>query len=281
MIRLAVASVPFPTNLDSAVRAAVGAVRAAAEQQADLLCLPEACVPGHRLGPLPVPDYRQDDLDEAMDEVGRAVRATGVVTVVGTERVTAEGRVLLATVLGSSGTPLGHQVKTQIAPEEEAHYLPGRGRRVFTAAGVRFGAVICHEAFRHPETVRSTVLAGAQIVFHPHYGATDTAPFPTRWGDADNPYYESAVRCRAMENTVFVASANYALPNQASASAVIGPEGDLRGHLPYGRVGTLVVSIDPAQASGSMARRYRPDRDRFQTDLAVPPTAPPDRPEAT
>ena len=33
--------------------AAVDAVRAAAEQDAHPLCLPEAGVPGHRLGPLP------------------------------------------------------------------------------------------------------------------------------------------------------------------------------------------------------------------------------------
>lgn len=266
MIRLGVASVPFPTDLDHAVRSAVNAVRAAAEQNADLLCLPEACLPGHRLGPHPVLDYRQSDLDEAICEVGRAVRAAGVVTVLGTERVTPRGRVLLATVLGASGTPLGHQVKTQLAPEEEALYAPGSGRRVFQAAGVTFGVAICHEAFRHPETVRSAVLAGAQIVFHPHFTATatDTAPVPTRWGDADNPYYETAVRCRAIENTVFMASANYALPDQASASAVLGPDGVLLGHLPYGRAGTLVVTIDPTEATGAMSRRYRPERDRFQ-----------------
>jgi predicted amidohydrolase len=276
VIRLAVASVPFPTDLDHAVRAVVDAVRAAAEQKADLLCLPEACLPGHRLGPLPVRDYRQSDLDEATFEVGRAVRTAGVVTVLGAERVTRQGRVLLATVLGASGTPLGHQVKTQIAPEEEAHYVPGSGRQVFHATGVTFGVTICHEAFRHPETVRSTVLAGAQIVLHPHYAATDTAPVPTRWGDADNPYYEAAIRCRAIENTVFMASANYALPNQASASAVISPEGILLGHLPYGRAGTLVVTIDPTDATGAMARRYRHDRDRFQTTLASHETASPD-----
>lgn len=261
MIRLAVASVPFPTDLDAAVRAVVDAVGSAAEQRADLLCLPEACLPGHRLGPHPVLDHRQQDLDEAICEVRRAVRAAGVVTVLGTEGVTPHGRVLLATVLDADGTLLGHQAKTQLAPEEEAHYVPGSGRRVFHAAGVTFGVAICHEAFRHPETVRAAVRAGAQIVCHPHYAATDAERPPLRWGDPANPYNEAAVRCRAIENTVFMASANYALPDQASASAVIGPDGTLRGHVPYGRAAPLVVTIDPAEATGAMAHRYRPDRD--------------------
>lgn len=273
MIRLAVASVPFPTDLDAAVRAVIDAVRSAAEQKADLLCLPEACLPGHRLGPHPVREYRQVDLDAAICEVGRAVRAAGVVTVLGTERVTPHGRILLATVLDAAGTTLGHQVKTQLAPEEEAHYVPGSGRRVFRAVGVTFGVAICHEAFRHPETVRSTVLAGAQIVLHPHYAATGSARPLTRWGDAGNPYNEAAVRCRAIENTVFMASANYALPDQAGAGAVIGPDGSLRGHLPYGQVGTLVVAIDPAEATGAMARRYHPERDRFRPDPGTAPAS--------
>ena len=260
--RIAVASVPFPASLDGAVRSATGAVRAAAEQGAQLLCLPEACIPGHRLGPLPVPDYRQSELDAAIAEVAHAVHDAGVVTILGTEQVTPEGRLLLATVLAQRGVPAGHQVKTQLAPEEEEHYIPGHGRRVFRADSVTFGVAICHEAFRHPETVRSAARAGAQIVFHPHFTETDDGgPPPTRWGDADNSYHESAIRCRAVENTVIMASANFALPNQASASAIIDQDGTLLGHVPYGQPGIVVVAADLRRASGTMAHRYRPDRD--------------------
>lgn len=64
-------------------------------------------------------------------------------------------------------------MKTQIDPSEERDYVAGSGRRVFTAAGVTFGIAICHEAFRYPEITRSLVLAGAQVVFVPHYVTTD------------------------------------------------------------------------------------------------------------
>lgn len=263
MTRVAVASVPFPASLDDAVRSAVDAVRAAADLDAQLLCLPEACVPGHRLGPLPVPDYRQNELDAAITEVGQAAREAGVTTILGTERVTRHGRLLLATVLDGHGAPTGHQVKTQLAPEEDAHYVPGHGRLVFRAGAVTFGIAICHEAFRHPETVRSAVLAGAQIVFHPHFTATDGGPPPTRWCDAENAYYESAVRCRAIENTVVMASANYAVPDQASASAIVDHDGSLLGHVPYGQPGIVVAAVDLSRATGTMARRYDPERNHL------------------
>ena len=50
--------------------------------------------------------------------------------------------------------------------------MPGSGRRVFTIDGLTFGIAICHEAFRYPEIVRSLALAGAQVVFVPHFVTT-------------------------------------------------------------------------------------------------------------
>jgi predicted amidohydrolase len=260
--RIGVASVPFPGSLEQAPRAAVTAIEVAAELGAQILCLPEACLPGHRLGPVSVPAYSQDELDDATAEVRDAVARAGVVTILGTERVTSGGTHLVATVFDATGDILGHQVKTQIAPEEEMDYVPGTGRHVFEAAGLTFGISICHEAFRHPETVRSAVTAGAAVVFHPHFAATDDGIPLTRWADAANPYYEKAVLCRAVENTVYMASANYALPDQGAATCVVGPRGELLGRLDYGRTGVLVIDIDPGLATGEMAKRYSPERNR-------------------
>jgi predicted amidohydrolase len=67
-------------------------------------------------------------------------------------------------VLDADGAIIGEQTKTQIAPSEDRDYVPGSGRRLFTLAGVTFGIVICHEAFRYPEIIRSLVLGGAQVI---------------------------------------------------------------------------------------------------------------------
>ena len=63
----------------------------------------------------------------------------------------------------------------------------GRGRRVFTIDGLTFGIAICHEAFRYPEITRSLALAGAQVVFVPHFVTTDDGSLPTDWCDALEP----------------------------------------------------------------------------------------------
>jgi predicted amidohydrolase len=259
-IRVAVASTPLTATLDEAVPAAVAAITEAGRLGARLVCLPETGLPGHRMQARPVEDASREQLAEALNEVARAARAAGVVVLVGAERPTAAGREIIQVVIGADGTALGEQAKTQIDPSEEIHYIPSRQRRVFTAAGVTFGIAICHEAFRYPEITRALVLAGAQIVFAPHYVTTKDGALPSRWCDPANPYNEKALLCRAMENTVYVAAANTACPDQGSATCIIGPDGALVTSLAYGRVGVAVADLDLERATRLIARRWAPER---------------------
>jgi predicted amidohydrolase len=259
-IRIAVASTPLTATLEAAVPAAIEAVEEAGRLGARLLCLPETGLPGHRVQGRPVPDVSQDALDEALCEVADAAGRAGVVTIVGTERRTLAGREILAVVLGTDGTRLGDQAKTQIDPTEEPQYVAGTGRRVFTAAGVTFGIAICHEAFRYPEIARSLVLGGAQIIFIPHFVTTADGSLPTRWCDPANPYNEKAIMCRALENTVYVAASNAAGPDQGSATCIIAPDGALVVRLDYGRVGVVAADIDLDRADRRVALRWAPER---------------------
>jgi len=267
-VRIAVGQTPLTATLDEAVPAAIAAVEEAGRLGARVLCLPETCLPGHRAQPRPVPDYSAAELDAAVDAVAAAAGRAGVVTIVGAERPTPAGREIVAVVADADGSRLGVQVKTQIDPSEERDYIPGSGRVVFAAAGIRFAIAICHEAFRYPEIARAATLDGAQVLFVPHFVVTDDGTLARRWCDADNPYNEKAVLVRALENTVHAAAANAAAPDQGSASCVISPHGELLAHVPYGTPGVAVADIDPAGADGLMARRYAPERNR-QKD-AVP-----------
>jgi predicted amidohydrolase len=259
-IRIAVASTPLTSTLDEAVPAAVAAVEEAGRLGARIVCLPETGLPGHRDQPRPVPDVPAAALDEALREVADAARRAGVVTIVGAERPTRAGREIVSVVFDADGTRLGEQAKTQIDPTEEAHYVAGSGRRVFAAAGVTFGIAICHEAFRYPEISRSLVLAGAQVIFVPHFVVTDDRSLPTRWCDPSNPYNEKAIMCRALENTVFVAASNLAGPDQGSITGVIAPVGTLVASLPYGAVGVVAADVDLALATRGLALRWAPGR---------------------
>jgi len=259
-IRIAVASTPLTATLDEAVPAAVAAVEEAGRSGARIVCLPETALPGHRDQPRSVPDTTAEEIDAALAVVGAAAARAGVVAIVGAERPTSSGRQILSIVFDRDGTRLGEQVKTQIDPSEEAWYVPGSGRRTFTADGLTFGIAICHEAYRYPEITRALALAGAQVVFVPHYVVTDDGSLPTRWCDAANPYNEKALMVRALENTIYVAAANNAGRAQGSVTGIIAPDGTLVASLPYGEVGVVAADIDLGAADRLIARRWAPDR---------------------
>ena len=104
-------------------------------------------------------------------------------------------------------------------------------------------------------------MRGAHLVFHPHCTGSDrSGDHPTRWGSPDGPYYEKAMMCRALENTVYFASVNYAFRYQESATSLIAPSGECQAHLPYGQEGVLVQAINVAEATGLLAARFAPER---------------------
>lgn len=271
-MRIAVASTPLTATLEEAVPAAVAAVEEAGRLGASVVCLPETGLPGHRLQDRAVPEITQEQLGAALGAVAAAAAAAGVVTIVGAERPTAAGREIVSFVLGADGARLGEQVKTQVAPEEDGLYAPGSGRRTFTAGVLTFAIAICHEAFRYPEIVRGAAAAGAQVVFVPHFVRTDDGTLPTSWCDPGNPYQEHALRCRALESTVYVAAANVACPDQGSASCVVDPGGALAARVPYGAAAVAAADVDLARADAFLARRWAPERNNFD---APPPGASP------
>src|SRR5436305_10873956 len=177
------------------------------------------------------------------------------------ERITDEGRQIAAFVLDAGGQLQGYQTKNQLYPTEEAFYVPGNTRQLFEINGVKFGVAICHEGWRYPETVRWAAVRGAKIVFHPqHTGSEQDGVRVTQWGAAGNPYYEKAMMCRGLENTIYFASVNYALRYQESATSLITPSGQCQAYLPYGQEGVLVQRINLEEATGLIAGRYAPER---------------------
>jgi hypothetical protein len=68
--------------------------------------------------------------------------------------------------------------------------------------------------------------------------------------------------CRSIENGIYFASVNYALPFQESATSLVDPTGACQAYLPYGHEGVLVQSIATERATGVLAARYAPERYR-------------------
>jgi predicted amidohydrolase len=258
---IALATPRVATTVDEGLEKIERAIADAAARGAEIVCFPEAYLPGLRGLDFEVPPFDRAQQDRALEMVAGWARAHRVATVLGMEWIADAGRQIASVVFGADGELQGVQTKNQLDPTEEPLYVPGHARRIFEAGGVKFGVAICHEAFRYPETVRWAAVRGAKLVFHPHCTGSDRAgAVPERWGAPESPYYEKAMMCRALENGIFFASVNYAFRYPESATSVIGPSGECEAYLPYGEEGLLVHEIDPARATGLLASRYAPER---------------------
>ena len=260
---MALASPRVASTLDEALEKIRSLMAEAAEQGAEIVCFPEAYVPGLRGQDFEVFPFDQAAEERALRTVSQWARERRIATILGMERATDQGRQIVSVVIDASGSVRGEQTKNQIDPTEDRFYVPGNTRQLFDLEGLRFGVAICHEGWRYPETVRWAAVRGAAIVFHPqHTGAEREGVVRTSWGEAGAPYYEKAMTCRSIENTIYFASVNYALRFQESATSLIDPAGKCQAHLPYGQEGVLVQAIDLEQATGVLARRYAPERYR-------------------
>ena len=260
---IALASPRVASSIDEGLEKIKQSLSEASARGAEIVCFPEAYLPGLRGLDFEVPAFDRTQQDRALRAVKQLARTYKVATILGMEWLADEGRQIVAVVLDARGEMKGYQTKNQIDPTEEPLYVPGHTRQLFEVNGLKFGVAICHEGFRYPETVRWGAARGAQIVFHPHCTGSDrTGTHPTQWGAPSGPYYEKAMMCRGLENTIYFASVNYAFRYQESATSLIAPSGECQAHLPYGQEGVLVQAINREAATGLLASRYAPERYR-------------------
>lgn len=258
---IALASPRVASSIDDGLDRIEHLVSDASAQGAEIVCFPEAYLPGLRGQDFDVAPYDEAAEARVLATVAGIARASKIATILGMEKLTKAGRQIAACVFDARGGILGYQTKNQLDPTEDRFYVPGDTRRVFEVNGTTFGVAICHEGWRYPETVRWAAARGAKIVFHPQQTGSDRAGVRlTAWGSAEAPYYEKAMMMRSVENTIYFASVNYAMRFQESATALIAPSGLCQAYLPYGEEGVLVQTIDIEQATGLLARRYAPER---------------------
>jgi predicted amidohydrolase len=260
---IGLASPRVASTLDDGLDKIDRLVSEASSRGAEIVCFPEAYLPGLRGQDFEVLPWDRTEEERAVQNVAQCARAHSVAVILGMERITDAGRQIAAVVIDTQGRIQGYQTKNQIDPSEDPFYVPGSTRRLFEINGIKFGVVICHEGWRYPETVRWAAVRGAKIVFHPyHTGSDREGVLLNEWGAAGAPYYEKAMMMRSRENTIYFASVNYALRYQESATSLIAPSGECQAYLPYGQEGVLVQAIDVEEATGLLAARYAPDRYR-------------------
>jgi predicted amidohydrolase len=271
---IALASPRIASTLEDGLDKVKRLLSEAAAQGAEIVCFPEAYLPGLRGQDFDVFPFDESQQERALETVTDWARTYRIATILGMERLTAAGRQIAAFVIDAQGQLQGYQTKNQLDPTEDRFYVPGNTRQLFEINGVKFGVAICHEGWRYPETVRWAAVRGARIVFHPQHTGTEREGVTlTRWGSASAPYYEKAMMMRSIENTIYFASVNYALRFQESATSLIAPSGECQAYLPYGDEGVLVQAINVNEATGLLAARYAPERYPDLTAQSAPNAA--------
>ena len=259
-MKIAIASPPVPLSIRNGLNEVETLVRDAAARAAVIICFPESYIPGYPGMGDPAEDRSPQALQDALDQVCRMAKENNIAVIMPMDKHVPAGMLNVAYVVDANGKVLGYQSKNQLDPSEDNTWIPGTDRQLFEINGLRFGIAICHEGFRYPETVRWAARKGAHIVFHPHFaGSNEHGETISRWADPSNPYYERAMMMRALENTIYFASSNYATLFPESASAIIAPDGSLIVHETYGRVGVIVADLDLDKASGYLAARFKPE----------------------
>ena len=186
---IALASPRVASTLDEGLDKIKWLLSEASAQGAEIVCFPEAYLPGLRGVDIDVLPYDEAQQERVVRTVSDCARTYAVATIMGMEKLTSAGRQIAACVIDAHGTLVGFQTKTQLAPSEDPFYVPGSGRHLFEVNGTKFGVAICHEGWRYPETVRWAAVRGAKIVFHPqHTGSDREGVVLAEWGSTSAPY---------------------------------------------------------------------------------------------
>lgn len=257
-MRIALASPPIPDSLISGLNSLEKMVIDASEKKADIICFPESYLPGYPGMGYSTQDRTPESLETALKHICKLARLHHIAIIAPMDWYSSAGLQNVAFVISEEGNVLGVQTKNQLDPTEDEIWIAGTDRQLFEVKGIKFGITICHEGFRYPESVRWAAQNGAKIVFHPHFTGSDESGIELKeWGHKDNPYYEKAMMMRAMENTIYFASVNYASTYSESASSIIDPKGNCIAHQNYGEAGIVVADINSEQATGLLAKRFK------------------------
>ncbi|WP_456276206.1 carbon-nitrogen hydrolase family protein [Bacillus sp. AK128] len=248
-MRIGLAQTRFSAKASEGLQNVESMMVEASKKQCELICFPESIIPGLRGVGYEIEVYNHTVQKQALDKVCKLANQLDLHVILPMEWKEQGKMHIVAFVINKDGDIVGYQTKNQMDPEEDQYgYVPGKGRLLFEAEGVKFGIVICHEGWRYPETVRWAARKEAIIVFHPQFT-----------GEVNNPeFYNQAMVCRSLENNIFFASVNYALPNQQSTTSLISPTGERLLCATSNEEELLIYDVNPEEASLQLAKRFNP-----------------------
>ena len=250
----------IPGDIEANLERAVELIEEAASQQAELVLLPEMCLSGLCEE---MADLAQTIPGPATDRLADAARETGAWVVAGMPE---------ANPCGSRGEPLPSasarpgekpfNVAVAISPtgevaavyrkvflylQEKEGFTAGTEACLLDLGFCQASLTICYD-YIFPEYIRRLALAGARLILHPT--AWVDTEICRQWHYPAAEAYRAQCMVRALENGVFLASANIVGPYDAEGylegvggSAIIAPWGEVLAEVAEGE-GVAVAELD-------------------------------------
>src|SRR3972149_134294 len=141
---IALASPCIASALDEGLDKIKGFLAEASAEGAEIVCFPEAYLPGLRGQDFDVLPFDQTQQERVLETVAQWARTYALATILGMERLTEAGRQIAAFVIDARGQIQGYQTKNQLDPTEDQFYVPGNTRRLFEINGIRICGATCH-----------------------------------------------------------------------------------------------------------------------------------------
>ncbi len=217
-------------------------LQAAAGEGCSLVVLPECAVSGYMFEtPEEAAEAAQEIPGPATEALAGACGRLGLHAVVGLLERDGDALRNTAILVGPDGL-VGRYRKSHL-PFLGVDRFVEPGDEPFAPFETPLGSIgiqICFD-LRFPEPMRALALAGAELVAH-----------PTNWPTAARPVADFVTRTRALENRVFLLTADRAGRERWAEfggwSQIVDPGGRRLAEAAEGGEGLVVAEIDPAEA---------------------------------
>jgi predicted amidohydrolase len=119
VMKVAVASPPFPKSIEDGLYQVEKLAIEAAEQHAEIICFPESYIPGYPMEEFVVEASSPQKMQTALDKASKIAADNQIAIILPMDWYTSRGKLNVAQVISNTGEVLGYQSKNQLDPSED------------------------------------------------------------------------------------------------------------------------------------------------------------------